>query len=326
MNALHKGAVTVVVTAALAAALFLSMPPRIDGLPATPALPADLDAYVTAGETRASEQYPLVPGTEKRIRWQTPGAKTDFAIVYLHGFSGSRQGMAPVQDRLADALSANLFETRLAGHGRARAGLDAVRAEDWLADTAEALAIGSRLGERVILIGTSTGATLAMAMAGEPAMADVAAIVMVSPNFRPFDPMSAWITRPGGTWLLRMLVGDSHSFEPANDQQARFWTTTYPSAAIVEMMRLVDFVDAKLPLELGQPVLTLYSEHDLVVSPDATLEALEQLDTPVKKTIELGEVGDRMNHLLAGTVLSPESTDRVVDLIHEFILSLPITE
>ena len=48
MNALHKGAVTVVVTAALAAALFLSMPPRIDGLPASPALPADLDAYVFA--------------------------------------------------------------------------------------------------------------------------------------------------------------------------------------------------------------------------------------------------------------------------------------
>jgi pimeloyl-ACP methyl ester carboxylesterase len=314
-----------VLVAAVAAAL-LSMPPRLDGMPAAPALPADLDAYVATGENRANEKYRLVPGTEKRIRWQTPGEKTEFAIVYLHGFSGTRQGLAPVPDRLAEALSANLFETRLAGHGRASGGLEAVRAEDWLEDAAEALAIGSRLGERVIVLGTSTGATLAMAMAGEPAMEDVAAIIMVSPNFRPFDPTSAWITRPGGPWLLRMLVGDSHSFEPANDQQARFWTTTYPSSAIVEMMRLVDFVDAKLPLRLGQPLLTLYSAHDLVVSPAATLEALDLLDAPMKEVIEVGEVGDRMNHLLAGDILSPESTDRITNIVTDFVLSLPTAE
>lgn len=311
---------------AAVAAAFLSMPPRLERIPASPALPADLDAHIAAVEARASEQYPLIPGTEKRIRWQTPGQKTEFAVVYLHGFSGTRQGLAPVPDRLADALSANLFETRLAGHGRASGGLEAVRAEDWLADAAEALAIGSRLGDRVIVLGTSTGATLAMAMAGEPAMADVAAIIMVSPNFRPFDPTSAWITRPGGPWLLRMLIGDSHSFEPANDQQARFWTTTYPATAIVEMMRLVDFVDAKLPFSFGQPLLTLYSANDLVVSPAATLEALNSLDAPMKEVIDVGEVGDRMNHLLAGDILSPESTDRITNIVIDFVLSLPAAE
>jgi pimeloyl-ACP methyl ester carboxylesterase len=321
----RKTAVAIIVIA-VAAALFVSTPRRIDALPGNPALPTDLDAHVAAAEAAAAERYPLVPGTEKRIRWQVPGEKTAIAIVYLHGFSGTRQGLAPVPERLAEALSANLFETRLAGHGRTRGGLEAVRAEDWLEDAAEALAIGSRLGNRVVVMGTSTGATLALAMAGHPAMSDVAAIVMVSPNFRPYDPISGWITRPGGSWLLRLLAGETYSFEPASAEQARFWTTSYPSSAILEMLRLVDFVDAKLPVSLGQPVLTLYSAHDQVVSPAATLEALDKLDAPLKKVIEVGEVGDRMNHLLAGDILSPESTDKVVNLISDFIRSLPVAE
>jgi esterase/lipase len=312
--------------AAVAAALLLSTPPKLSRVPDVPALPADLDAYLAASEAAAAGRHPLVPGTEKRIRWQTPGQETDWAVVYLHGFSGTRQGLAPVPERVADALSANLFETRLAGHGRVHGGLVGTRAEDWLDDAAEALAIGSRIGKRVIVIGTSTGGTLAMAMAGDPAMTDVAAIVMVSPNFRPFDPMSAWITRPGGPWLLRMLVGRTYSFEPASAEQARFWTTSYPASAVVEMMRLVDLVDARLPATLGQPVLTLYSAHDQVVSPAATLEALDQLDAPLKEVIEVGEVGDRMNHLLGGDILSPESTDRVTKLITDFILFLPAAE
>ena len=165
-----------------------------------------------------------------------------------------------------------------------------------------------------------------MAMADHPAMAQVAAVVMVSPNFRPYDPISTWITRPGGPWLLRLLAGNTYSFEPASAEHGRFWTTSYPSSAILEMLRLVDFVDSKLPFRLGQPVLTLYSAHDQVVSPAATLEALNRLDAPLNKVIELGEVGDRMNHLLGGDILSPESTDRVAELMSDFIRSLPVAE
>ena len=61
--------------------------------------------------------------TEKRVVWavgdgidSTPH-RTPKSVVYLHGFSATRQETAPFSETLARALGANLFETRLAGHG-----------------------------------------------------------------------------------------------------------------------------------------------------------------------------------------------------------------
>jgi alpha-beta hydrolase superfamily lysophospholipase len=315
----RKFIVAIWLLAALVVTAYLLTPPRLINAAVSPALPGDLDAYLLDREGEVAAQFPLVPGTEKRIRWQTAGERTDYALVYLHGFSGTRQGLLPATERIADALGANLFETRLRGHGRMKNGLVDIRAEDWLEDAAEALAIGARIGERVILMGTSTGATLAVAMAGHPAMDQVDAIVLISPNFRPHDPRSTWLTAPGGPLLLRLLVGATHSWEPANAAQARYWTTTYPADSVVEVMRLVDLANARLPLALGQPVLTLYSTRDEVVSPSATEEALQRIDSPNMRTIDLGEVGDRKNHVLAGDILSPDSTDKVVQFVVDFI-------
>ena len=315
----RKLVISTLLLAALGLVAWLFTPPKLVNSAAVPTLPEDLDAYLLERELAAGERLPLVPGTEKRIRWQTVGEKTEYALVYLHGFSGSRQGLLPATELIADALDANLFETRLRGHGRANDGLVDVRAEQWLEDAAEALAVGARLGNGIILMGTSTGATLAMAMAEHPAMADVEAIVMISPNFRPYDPKSSWVTAPGGPLLLRLLVGSTHTWEPANELQARYWTTTYPVDSVVEVMRLVDLANDQLPLDLGQTVLTLYSTRDEVVSPLATEAALELIDSPNKRTIDLGEVGDRKNHVLAGDILSPKSTDEVVRHVVEFI-------
>jgi alpha-beta hydrolase superfamily lysophospholipase len=103
----------------------------------------------------------------------------------VHGFSATRQEIAPVPERVAAALGANLFETRLAGHGRERDGLVDVRAEQWLDDGRELLGVGRALGERLTLIGTSTGATLALALASHPDFRVVDSLVLISPNFGP---------------------------------------------------------------------------------------------------------------------------------------------
>ena len=57
-------------------------------------LPVDLDSYLAASEAQFSD---IVPNTEKTIIWASePGQKTDIAVVYLHGFSATRQETAPL--------------------------------------------------------------------------------------------------------------------------------------------------------------------------------------------------------------------------------------
>ncbi|GIV58500.1 MAG: hypothetical protein KatS3mg042_1413 [Rhodothermaceae bacterium] len=122
--------------------------PAVEEPAGRPVLPGDLDAYLAAAEARFDD---LRPGVEKAIVWADPAtrSRTPLAVVYLHGFSATREETRPLCDTLAARLGANLFYTRLTGHGRTGEALAAATASDWLRDALEALAIGQRLGERV---------------------------------------------------------------------------------------------------------------------------------------------------------------------------------
>lgn len=311
----------ILATAALivAAVLWYLTPARLVPAVADVTLPADLDAWLAETEQQAAARYGLVEGVEKRITWFDQRQATAYSVLYLHGFSATRQETAPLAELVAHRLGANLFETRLTGHGREREQLADVRAEDWLADAVEALAIARQLGERVIVIGTSTGATLAAAMLGHPGMSAVDTLVMVSPNFAPRDASAAWLTRPGGPLLARLLVGDTRSWTPHNALQARFWSTSYPLSAPIEVMRLVDLANRKLPSTIPQKLLLLYSLQDTVISVDAALEVFARTRAPQKAAIAITNPGDPSHHVLAGDILSAGKTQEIAKAIVDFI-------
>lgn len=302
------------------AALWFLTPAKLQPVMAEMVLPDNLETWLEQGERDATDRYGLVAGTEKRITWFGEREPTLYSVLYLHGFSATRQETAPLAEIVASTLGANLFETRLTGHGREHELLAEVRAEDWLQDAVEALTIAARLGERVIVIGTSTGATLAAAMLGHPAMDAVDSLVMVSPNFAPRDPGAAWLTRPAGPLLARMLVGDTRSWEPHNEQQALYWSTTYPTESAVEMMRLVNLANRQLPDGIPQRLLMFYSSQDAVISPTEALFVFQQTAAPQKAAIEIRDPGDPSHHVLAGDVLSNQKTRKIANDIVEFIL------
>jgi esterase/lipase len=311
-------AVLAAMAATIGAVVYATTPGALVNAASVPALPDDIDVFVESSERLAAESFPLIPDTRKRIVWRQPGVRTEYAVVYLHGFSATRQETAPLSELVADALGANLFETRLEGHGRAEMALQGVAAEDWIDDTAEALAIGSRLGDKVVVIGTSTGGTLALAMTGHEVADDVSHVVLLSPNIQPRNESARWATRPAGRLLARLFVGPTRSWTPHNEQQALYWTTSYPTDAAIEMMRLVDFVDTRLDVPLDAALLVLLSPEDEVVSPEATKAAFRRIDAPRKELLEIVDSLGPSSHILAGDILAPESTSRVAAKIIDF--------
>jgi esterase/lipase len=300
--------------------VYASTPPTLVNAVVTPQLPDDVEAWLADREQRVASQYALIPGTEKRVTWHgQPGERTAYVVVNLHGFSATRQETAPLAERVAAALAANLFETRLAGHGHLERPMDAVQAEDWLADAAEALAIGARLGEKVVVIGTSTGGTLALAMSHHPSAKAVSDIVLISPNLRPRDGKARWLTRPAGPLIARLVAGDTRSWEAHNEQQARYWSTSYPIEAAVEVMRLVDLLNSRLPMQLEQNLLVLQSPEDRVVSAEATRQAFEEIRAPRKQFVEIEDAEDPSHHVLAGDILAPNSTGKIAAAIVKFV-------
>ena len=244
--------------AGLGTVLYLATPSRLK-------IPTHNDAPGVSSVTNLT-QPGVIEGAEERVTWVVEGERTEWAVVALHGFSATRQETAPLAEKVATALGANLFEARLTAHGLENDGLVHVAAEDWLHDAARALTIGSELGDKIVVLGTSTGATLATAMLEHPTMDRVDSLVMISPNFSPIDPASKWLTRPFGPLIARLMIGETTSWEPYNEGQARYWTTEYPSRTLVEAMRLVDLANAQLPTTTVQRWLMIYSPQDQVVS------------------------------------------------------------
>lgn len=143
----------------------------------------DPQAYVARTEAAISG---IRDGLEKEIIWANPmvHARTRLSIVYIHGFSASKGELRPLPDEVADQLDANLFFTRLTGHGQDGAAMTQGSLNAWINDYEEALAIGRAIGDKVIVISTSTGGSLAAWAATQPGASDgVAAIAFISPNF-----------------------------------------------------------------------------------------------------------------------------------------------
>lgn len=119
-----------------------------------PALPPDLDTSLTRREAAYGD---IVPGTEKKIVWaHTPGKQKPLSIVYVHGFSTIRQDTAPLAAKIATQLRANLYSTRLRGHGRDGEAMLDGSVNGWVNDMHEAVEIGKRLGRRVVIMGIFT--------------------------------------------------------------------------------------------------------------------------------------------------------------------------
>lgn len=281
------------------------------------ALPADLDAWLATREAVFSD---IKPGAQKRIVWAgTPGVKTPLAVIYLHGFSATSEEIRPLPDNVAAGLGANLYFTRLAGHGRSGEALAGATAEDWITDLDEALAIGRRIGDRVILIGTSTGGTLAALAAADPARSEaLAGVVLISPNFALAPTASVLLDLPLARYWGPVIAGPERSFTPENEEHGKWWTTRYPTAALFPMATLTRYVRA---LDFGQatvPALFIYADQDQVVDAATTarIAAAWGAEAVTFQPV-LTAADDRYAHVIAGRVLSPDQTapltDRIID-------------
>jgi alpha-beta hydrolase superfamily lysophospholipase len=272
-----------------------------------------VQVYFESIESRFDD---ITPGTEKRVIWRPDfyERRSPVSILYLHGFSATSEELRPVPDRLAEALDANLVYTRLAGHGRPGQALAAVTVNDWMQDVAEGLAAARAVGERVVVLSTSTGGTLAAAAAVDPALSqNVAAMIFVSPNFGINQPGDALLTWPGARLWLPWLVGPTRSFEPRTAAEATYWTASYPSVAVLPMAALVRAVRGLDVSGTTIPALFWFSLDDQVVRPERTQAVAKAWGGPATvRLVEMGPGDDPSGHVVAGAILSPGQTEAAV--------------
>lgn len=280
----------------------------------------DFDSLEHALQQQEARFSDIVAGSEKSIRWHNGSkSKTKLALVYIHGFSASRQELSPTTELLADQLGANVFYARLQGHGRSEDAMAEASVDGWKRDARQALAIGHKIGEKVVVVSTSTGGTLATWLIAQSDSDKVLANILVSPNYAVASTLANMVTWPGGLTLARWLGGDYREFTPQNELHQRFWTNRYPIEAVLPMFELLEEVGDLDKSKIHVPQLIVYSPNDKVIDVEAIDRVSTEFTAAQVQTHLFLNSTDPYQHVLAGDACSPESTQEMVALMQDFI-------
>lgn len=271
----------------------------------------NLESYIRKHESI----HKLRPDNEARIIWANDSTKniTEYAILYLHGFSASQGEGNPVHKRIAKKFGCNLYLSRLAEHGiDTTEKLVNLTADKLWESAKEAYSIASRLGKKVIVMGTSTGATLALMLAAN--YPEIHSLILLSPNIEIFDG-TAWIlNNPWGLQIARMVNGSDYIIsKDTRPLYKQYWSYGYRLEAVVELEEMLESaMKPRLFKKVTQPVLMLYYyrdkiNQDSVVKVEAMQKMYEALGTPAdkKRSIAVPNAG---NHVIGSFIKSLDVT------------------
>lgn len=326
-------------------------------------------------EEHIEEKELVVEGAERKIYWNDPvrKEKTPICVVFLHGWSACAQEGRPVVGRIAKHLGANLYCGRLPGHGRQRkakpgwsstaitrgppcgqALLKEAKPNQLFLSAVEDLRVGLTLGDRVLLVGISTGGALVTWLASllleeNPAELDeygvarlgtlqalgdrLAGLVLISPAYALSHPLypvlkhsfaalrvlPGFLSHAARTRLIAIAIGANRNIPSSNDDHHRFSTLQYPSAALLHLLDVLYELEIVNHAAITLPTLMIGNPQDPVVNfrVKATNAFLRFGDAPNKVLYCLTR-GEHQ-HTVSCDYQSPSTVDEVTEVINMFL-------
>lgn len=298
-------------------------PPMVELSKDLPLISAGVE-YAELHARENDEGLRLKPDNESRIIWanDTLKERTEYALLYLHGFSASWYEGYPANVEFAKHFGCNAYFPRLASHG--------IDTDDELIDMTpvrlwesakEALMVARSIGKKVIVMSTSTGGTLALKLAADfPEYID--GLILYSPNIRINNNAAFILSKPWGLLIGRKVIGGTHRivYDDFNSKVCQYWNCKYRVEATVYLQQLVEeTMTEKTFRNVTDPVFLGYyykdeTHQDDIVKVSAELKMFDQLGTPadLKRKIAFPEAGD---HVIANEIKSGDYKNVVAETI-----------
>jgi pimeloyl-ACP methyl ester carboxylesterase len=287
-----------------------------------------LEDYVKTIESK----HKVKPGNEAEIIWadSTLKSQSEYAVVYLHGYSASKEEGNPVHLHLAKEIKANLYLARLADHGvDTTAAMEYFTADRLWESAKQAMEIGKKLGKKIILVGTSTGGTLALKLAATYPE-QINSLILISPNIEINDKMAFMLNAPWGLQIARLALGGKERLiEGESATYQKYWYTRYRLESTVQLQELVETSMNKQTFEkVKQPVLLLYyykneQEQDQTVKVSAELSMFDELGTPKDLKVKTA-IPNGASHVLGSHITSKDipAVEKAIDSFTHTVLKI----
>ncbi len=276
-----------------------------DVLPAVASINA-LDSYITAMEA----PHKIKPNNQAKIIWaDSSKSQTEYALVYLHGFSASQMEGDPVHQNIAKQFNCNLYLARLAEHGiDTTEDLMNLTADQYWESAKLAYAIGKQIGKKVILMSTSTGGTLALKLAS--VYPEIAGLILYSPNIEVFNPSAPLLDNPWGLQIGRAVLKSNYvDIKYKDSAYPKYWNSHYRIEGVVALQNLLEATMTEATFKkIHQPTLALYyykdeAHQDNVVKVTAIQKMMQQIATPANLKMEMA-IPNAGNHVIASPIVS----------------------
>jgi pimeloyl-ACP methyl ester carboxylesterase len=258
---------------------------------------------------QAESALPLKKDNEARLVWSKPYEKTPYSMVYLHGNAASQEEGDPIHEALAHRYGCNLFLSRLADHGlKVDHPMIDIEAEEWMQSALNALAVGHQIGDKVIIVSTSTGSTLGLYLAARyPDMVD--GHIMMSPNIDLYDPRSSLLTRPWGLQIARRIMKSDYYGWKAPGPAQDYWYTSYRIEGLCALKSMINAtMHEETFRQINDPLIMVYYYHDesnqdKIVSVKRMREMYDQSGTPSDQKMEAA-VTDARGHIIGSDIFN----------------------
>lgn len=284
----------------------------------------EVASYVIEKESKVNN---IKPDNHSQFIWKDSLSKTEYGIVYLHGFSASHGEAYPIIDNLSDKYNCNTYLPRLYRHGLTDVdAFEDLNPELWLESAKEAIAIGKSICKNLIVVSTSTGSTFSIFLAANDP--DIKALIMTSPNIDLEDSNSHLLVKPWGKQIFRMMMDGNYREWEANDTIQKYWTTKNRIEAHVALRDLLDQTMTKDIFEqINIPTFIGYyyrdeTNKDNIISIDAIDKFGKTISTP-KSEVKIQAFANARGHVIGSKYMNDnwkDVQDSIIDFINDVVV------
>jgi esterase/lipase len=255
-------------------------------------LPNDPQAITSFLKTKEAQNGNLKPENEGQIIYADSAnpQKTENVVLYIHGFSASPMEGNPLHKSMAKALHANLVLARIEDHGEfpTDSTMAKASADKFYQSVENYYALAKKLGNKVIVLGTSFGGAMSLVLATKHP--EIKALMLYGPCIAIKDPTAPLLDNPWGLQLARTVMqSDFRDIPSVSSGHTSFWSLHYRLEGVVAIQNFLTHAMTQETFEnVKVPVFLSYyyqdeDHQDDVVSVQAMRDMFPHLGSKIKK-------------------------------------------